>query len=261
MLHSKTNSLILVIALSIVPSITHANRIAWDIFTGVVSEVTGNLVSDLLMGDNDEFSKLESDIRYLQNNIQSYAGENHSNYREVSLVIKDIAQKLGKLDGNLRSMERRLAAMELNMSLVNAQLRINTSAHGIRSQDIEIYDKARPSPRKPVLKKNLNMLIFNASTSSGSHAQFAKEIKSEYPTSVLSKQLNWIDKFVMKHTLIFYQGAENRRYAEEIAAWLPGKQVVRDYINNPGGFFGFNKERDLIFFIGQDHPTILRYLK
>lgn len=100
--------------------------------------------------------------------------------------------------------------------------------------------------------RNFNILIFNASSDQGLHNKFANKIKSKYPSFTITSQRDWIDKYIMDKTLIFYQGDDNKDFANKISKWLPNNQVVLNYETNPKGFFGFSKSRDLIIFTGED---------
>jgi len=112
------------------------------------------------------------------------------------------------------------------------------------------------SSATPTLDKNLNILVFNASDNNAIHRNFAKMLKNNFNISNISTELNWGQKYIMSNTLIFYQGQENKKNALALEKWLSGTQEIRDYDNNPGAFYGFDKQRDLIIFVGEDYKKM-----
>lgn len=98
----------------------------------------------------------------------------------------------------------------------------------------------------------LNILIFNASSEKNLYRTFSKKIKLKYPNAKITIQRNWVHQHIMDKSLIFYQGVDNKNFAKDISEWLPRKQIIKNYKENPKGFFGFSKNRDLIIFVGEE---------
>ena len=116
----------------------------------------------------------------------------------------------------------------------------------------ELTRHAHPKPIADKLRNGLNILIFNASDDPRLHARIAKMLKDTNSTLNITSHLNWVQKFSMQQSLIFFQRNENRKQAEIVARLLPGKQYIRNYMTDPGIFFGFSEHRDLIIFAGKD---------
>ena len=116
---------------------------------------------------------------------------------------------------------------------------------------IFLINKVEYPKNKNIYKEN-NILIFDASSQKNLHKKVRKKILSKYPNSKISLQSNWVNKFIMDKSLIFYQGESNKEFAKNVSEWLPSEQIIKDYKANPKGFFGFSKNRDLIIFAGED---------
>lgn len=114
------------------------------------------------------------------------------------------------------------------------------------------------SVRLPV---DLNVLVFNAASDPEAHNFFVGDFLHEYPGLQLSSRSHWAQRYEMESSMILFQGQQNKGYAHQLAEWFPGQQEVQDYQKDPGGFFGFSSDRDLIVFIGNDWPIIRRILR
>ncbi|MCW5202413.1 hypothetical protein VU12_05690 [Desulfobulbus sp. US4] len=111
--------------------------------------------------------------------------------------------------------------------------------------------------------KNLNVLLFDATGDHRKFNIFLREFHREYPAYLIDSEFNWIEKDqnLMSKTLIFWQGKNNEKYAIQLEERLPGEQRIHDYLDDPMGFFGLSKDRDIIIFLGNDWRSILRGLR
>lgn len=99
---------------------------------------------------------------------------------------------------------------------------------------------------------NLNILVFHATTDDRAHAWVSRTLRREFPGIDVDAELDWVDKYSMFQSWIFYLDEENRRLAQQFADLMPGEQQVRDYNADPAGFFGLSAQRDLVFLLGDD---------
>ena len=132
-------------------------------------------------------------------------------------------------------------------------------------------DEANPSTSSSTRSKRdeeasleqLNMLIFDATGSERIFEVVVRELRREYSHWSIDTEYNWTEKEQnpMSRTLIFWQGKENEKHARGLEKRFSGPQETRSYDDNPGGFFGFDEERDVIMFIGRDWKNILNGLR
>ena len=118
------------------------------------------------------------------------------------------------------------------------------------------------------INADTNILIFNASSTDYAAFEFAKYLRRESSVNNVTVQNNWLGKWIMKHTRIYYIGSENQKVAEQISQTMPGIQFIIDYDNQrnykenkywpdkprnrSGTMIGFNENRDIVIFIGED---------
>lgn len=65
----------------------------------------------------------------------------------------------------------------------------------------------------------------------------------------------WANKSRIRQSHFVWQGGPSRSIAEALGAHIPGQQLVYRYGEAPGGgysWFGFNSDRELIIFVGDD---------
>jgi len=152
--------------------------------------------------------------------------------------------------------------MQLNKPATSSNDSITSQSNDINNiSDDKKYVSLSTNNIKPELPNNLNVLIFNASTDSDAHKIFAREFKREFTNIDIDIHLEWVDKYIMSSSLFLFIGIENEKYAYKLDNWFPMRQQIRDYINSPGGFFGFSHERDLIMFIGEDWKDMINQLR
>lgn len=131
-----------------------------------------------------------------------------------------------------------------------------------------------PGGRLPVdaqfgfLPPETNIIVFDASSAGGSGKRLAEEIVRSSLVGSVDFLNEWLDRWVMDVTRIYFIGEENRLLAEQIDRALPGVQFVIDYNNqsaldypeywpeapNRVGYrmVGFNSDRDIAIFAADD---------
>jgi hypothetical protein len=118
------------------------------------------------------------------------------------------------------------------------------------------------------LPSETNIIVFDASSAGGSGKRLAEEIVKSSLVSSVDFLNDWLDRWVMDVTRIYFIGEENRLLAEQINRALPGVQFVIDYNNqsaldhpeywpespNRVGYrmVGFNSDRDIAIFAADD---------
>ena len=111
--------------------------------------------------------------------------------------------------------------------------------------------------------EQLHMLVFDATGSERVFRIVVRELKREYPNWSIDAEYDWIEKNrnPRSRTLIFWQGKENEKHVRGLEKRFSGPQEMRSYDDDPGGFFGFDEERDVIMFIGRDWRNVLYGLR
>ena len=120
-----------------------------------------------------------------------------------------------------------------------------------------------PEQNDKLSSEQLNVLVLDATDSKRIFDIVVRELKREYPNWFIDAEYDWVEKErnPRSRTLILWQGKENEKHARSLEKRFSGPQELRSYDDNPGGFFGFDEDRDLIVFIGRDWRNVLNGLR
>ena len=115
-------------------------------------------------------------------------------------------------------------------------------------------------PISPDLPPKTNILIFNASDSRTAHKTLQKYLEKQFPHARIDSKYDWLARYEMKTSQIFFIKDRFRAEAVHLENWLPGKQHVINYKNQPSRQdpdFRNRKInlhlRDIVIFFGNDY--------
>ena len=165
-----------------------------------------------------------------------------------AIILGGIASALTSIDQIWTFVEKRLISA-ISTTKDEANLSTPSSTNSKRNEEAS--------------SEQLNMLIFDATGSERIFEVVVRELRREYSHWSIDTEYNWAEKDQnpVSRTLIFWQGKENEKHARSLEKRFSGPQETRSYDDNPGGFFGFDEERDVIMFIGRDWKNILNGLR
>ena len=165
-----------------------------------------------------------------------------------AIILGGIASALTSIDQIWTFVEKRLISA-ISTTKDEANLSTPSSTKSKRNEEAS--------------SEQLNMLIFDATGSERIFEVVVRELRREYSHWSIDTEYNWAEKDQnpVSRTLIFWQGKENEKHARGLEKRFSGPQETRSYDDNPGGFFGFDEERDVIMFIGRDWKNILNGLR
>ena len=140
---------------------------------------------------------------------------------------------------------------------------INTTSEAKDEANLSITSSMETKQNDKLSLEQLNILVFDATSSETTFKIVVRELRREYPDWSIDAKYDWIEKNrnLFPRTLIFWQGEENNKHARSLEKRFSGSQQIRSYDDNPGGFFGFGKDRDVIVFIGRDWRNVLNGLR
>ena len=140
---------------------------------------------------------------------------------------------------------------------------INTTSETKDKTHLSISSSMETKQNDKLSLEQLNMLVFDATGSEKTFEVVVRELRREYPNWSIDAEYSWVEKGQnpLSITLIFWQGKENEKHARGLEKRFSGPQEMRSYDNDPGGFFGFDKERDVVVFIGRDWKNVLAGLR
>ena len=166
----------------------------------------------------------------------------------LAFILGGIASALTSIDQIWTFVEKRLSN-PISQTKDEANLSTPSSTNSQRNEELS--------------SEQLNMLIFDATGSERIFEVVVRELRREYSNWSIDAEYNWIEKEQnpLSRTLIFWQGKENEKHAHGLERRFGGPQEIRSYDDDPGGFFGFGEERDVIMFIGRDWKNVLNGLR
>ena len=173
----------------------------------------------------------------------------------ISSVIIVLAIILGGIAFTLTSIDQIWTFVEKRLSSATSTTKDEANIAAPSNADSKRNDEL-PS-------EQLNMLVFDATGGERTFKIVVRELRREYPNWSIDAEYNWIekDRNPRSRTLIFWQGKENEKHVRRLGERFMGPQEMRNYDDDPGGFFGFGKERDVIMFIGRDWKNVLNGLR
>lgn len=116
-----------------------------------------------------------------------------------------------------------------------------------------------------------NILIFNACSDGIAHERLAEILKESCTVCQIDASYDWLNRWEMKWTRIYFLKKEFRIVAQEFINHFPGEQEVIDYNDQSDVYFtdcpwghsrmvNINLNRDLVIFIGNDYEQVLSSL-
>lgn len=108
-----------------------------------------------------------------------------------------------------------------------------------------------------------DILIFNACDLNSAHSTLQKLMSKEFTEANVSTHYDWLLRYEMNVTHIFYITQSFKHESKLLHEWFPGKQYVVDYQNQSATsspdlkyrMIGLDK-RDLVIFLGNDYRKI-----
>ena len=181
--------------------------------------------------------------------------KNHPVFSAIIVAVSILIGILGYIADALTSIDQIWTFVEKRLSSAasttkeEANLAAPSNADSKRNEEL-------PS-------EQLNMLVFDTTSDERTFKVVVRELRREYPNWSIDAEYNWIekDRNPRSRTLIFWQGKENEKHVHRLGKRFRGPQEMRSYDDDPGGFFGFGKERDVIMFIGRDWKNVLHGLR
>ena len=166
-------------------------------------------------------------------------------------VIGEIATGQGS-DGELHYSVR-LEGMPTDPDRVNAtELEAGVPECGLRGEF---------RLERSVRKEGINIIVLDGTGRRNTFNTAAALIENALCASDGSRRMyEWEGKSLLLETHIIWQDARYRRTAEQLAMSIPGEQEVYRYGEYPGGgyrWFGFEPQRQLIIFVGNDWNMVV----
>lgn len=163
-----------------------------------------------------------------------------------AIILAGVASALTSIDEIWTFVEKRLGN-GMSKTEDKADLSSTSSVESKQNEELSL--------------EQLNMLVFDATGSERIFKIVVRELRREYPDWSIDAEYDWIQKSRFSRTLILWQGKENEKHARDLEKRFPGPQEIRSYDDDPGGFFGFAEERDVVVFIGRDWSNVLKGLR
>ena len=114
---------------------------------------------------------------------------------------------------------------------------------------------------RSIRKEGINTIVLDGTGRRNTFNTAAALIENALCVSDGSTRMyEWDRKSLLPETHIIWQDARHRGTAEQLAASIPGPQEVYRYGEHPGGgysWFGFERQRQLIIFVGNDWNMVV----
>lgn len=108
--------------------------------------------------------------------------------------------------------------------------------------------------KPPVVLPETNILIFNACNHKKAHSLLRTKMKEIYPEIIIDAQYDWLARWEMSKTEIYFITKDFKVDAENLEKWFPGEQLVVDYQEQK--VMRELERRDIVIFIGNDYRKV-----